>query len=601
MNPARLWRTIRHIPAAQWRHRATGRARRIAMSAFPSVAERRIQRAARRLPLPDAARPALRAAAAPVLALQSAVHGASPDGVRAGRFTLHNRTFDFGAAADIDWRGDFHEGANPLRRMNLAYMGYVAPLLARGRADDLDTVLAVLRSFEAANSFAVPGVFGDAWNAYCASHRLINLLAGLALYHGKGEAPPADAAAEILDHVRFAAAYVRRNLEHDLQYNHLMKNLTALAFYCAGLERVPPEFAFLRDAVPGALRQCVLGDGGHVERSPMYHLLALLDVDMLRATGLFADHWQPALDELRDRMARALSVMSHPDGDIALFNDSWIGEAPPAQTLFADAAPPALARLAETGYVRLGEGSDAVLFDCGPCGPDDNPAHAHGDFLSLEISVAGRRLIVDPGVATYTAGALRHETRAAAFHNGPHVSGFEPIELWKSFRVGRRGRGSEITGDGLGGAAPLWAAGEQSGYAPVGIEVRRYVGLTPGRAALICDLWRGPRRGEEASRFLIPDSWERQSGAGVAFTAGGTRVRFEAPAGNLGAPSPARHWARFGVEHPAHAVTVTPVQSGGVRRAALWIAWADDAVPPDDEALDGLFEALANAPTTLYE
>ncbi|MHA1107543.1 MAG: heparinase II/III domain-containing protein [Alphaproteobacteria bacterium] len=595
MNPARLWRTIRHLSAAQWGHRLTGRARRVAMSAFPMLAERRLHHAASRLPLPDEARPALRAAAAPVLALQSAVHGADPDGVGAGRFTLQNLNFDFGAPADIDWRGDFHEGANPLRRMNLAYMGYTVPLLARGRADDAEIALAVLRSFEAANGFAAQGVFGDGWNAYCASHRLINLLAGLALYHGKGDAPPADAAAEILDHVRFAAAYVRRNLERDLQYNHLMKNLTALSFYCAGLESVPPEFAFLRDAVPRALRQCVLGDGGHVERSPMYHLLALLDVDLLRATGLYADHWQPSLDELRDRMARALGIMSHPDGDIALFNDSWIGEAPRSQKLIGDIAPPAPARLAECGYVRLGAGDDAVLFDCGPCGPDDNPGHAHGDFLAVEISVAGRRLIVDPGVATYTAGALRHETRAAASHNGPHVSGIEPVEFWKSFRVGRRGRAAEITGDGLDGVAPLWAAGEHGGYAPVGIEVRRYVGLWQGRAALICDLWRGPRHGEEASRFLVPEIWTPQSGDGVAFDAGGTRVRLEARIGDLGAPLPARHWVRFGIEQPAHAITVAPVQSGGIRRAALWIAWTDDAAPPDDEKLDRLFEALADA------
>ena len=226
--------------------------------------------------------------------------------------------------------------------------------------------------------------------------KLINLLAGLALYHASGNMPAAETEAEILRHVGFCAAFVRRNLERDLQYNHLMKNLTALAFYCAGLEAMPPEFAFLGDAVPRALRQCILPDGGHAERSPMYHLLALLDVDALRATGLFAERWQPVLDETRDRMARALGVMSHPDGDIALFNDSWIGEAPPARDVAGETGPPATARLAETGYVRLGEGNDALLFDCGPCGPDDNPGHAHGDFRSVELSVAGLRVNATP-------------------------------------------------------------------------------------------------------------------------------------------------------------------------------------------------------------
>lgn len=592
MNPARLWRTARHLSAEQWLFRAVNLLRRRAMSTFPGAAEARIAHLADRLPVPDATRPALCAAAAPVLALQTAVHGGNSDGIRNGRFTLHNEEFDFGAPDRVDWRGDFREGDNPLRRMTLAYMGYAVPLLANGRDEDAAAVLALLRSLEAANHFSVPGVLGDVWNAYAASHRLINLLAGLALYHAGGDTPPAETEAEILRHVRFCAVLIRRNLERDLQYNHLMKNLTALTFYCAGLKAVPPDLAFLGDAVPRALRQCVLPDGGHAERSPMYHLLALLDVDALRATGLFAARWQPVLDETRDRMVRALSVMSHPDGDIALFNDSWTGEAPPARDVIGETMPPATARLAETGYVRLGEGGDALLFDCGPCGPDDNPGHAHGDFLSVELSVAGRRLIVDPGVATYTAGALRHETRTAASHNGPHIAGIEPIELWKSFRVGRRGRAFEITDDALGAVAPLWAAGEQTGYDHAGVGVRRFVGLWPGEAALICDLWSGPRRGAEASRFLVPAGWAT-AGAEAAFSCDAARVEFGVLAGNLGAPSSARHWIRCGIEQPAHDLTMTPVETDGARRAALWIAWSPDAAPPDDDALDRLFAALA--------
>ncbi len=122
MNPARLWRTARHLSAEQWLFRAVNLLRRRAMSTFPGAAEARIAHLADRLPVPDATRPALCAAAAPVLALQTAVHGGNSDGIRNGRVTLHNEEFDFGAPGRWDWRGDFREGDNPRRRKALAYV-----------------------------------------------------------------------------------------------------------------------------------------------------------------------------------------------------------------------------------------------------------------------------------------------------------------------------------------------------------------------------------------------------------------------------------------------------------------------------------------------
>jgi len=534
------------------------------MRAAPGLAARRLKAAAARLALPDPASPPLRAAAEPVLKLQRAVHGERLDGIADGRFTLLNREIDFGAPERIDWRGALEEGNNPLRRMVLAYMGYAVPLLAAGGADGLAVTRAILRSLVAGNPFSAPGVFRDVWNAYTASHRLINLLAGLALRRAAGGAD-GEAEDEILDHVRLCAAFVRANLERDLQYNHLLKNYVALSVYGCATPTLPRGFAFLREAVPRALAQNVLADGGHAERSPMYHALGRVDVAILRATGL---HDGDALDGLAARMDRALSVMSHPDGDIALFNDSWLGEAPPG----AAVVPGDTARLPDTGYVRIGRGGDAAILDCGACGPDDNPGHAHADFLAVEASVDGRRLLVDPGVPTYTAGALRDLSRSAAAHNGPHVAGAEPIEFWKSFRVGRRGTAREIADPALAGVAPLWCAGWQDGYAPLGVEVRRYVGLWPERALLICDLWRGADGRQAASRFLVPGDWAAR---GDGFAQDGIAVRPSAPLGVLSDVAPDRWWPRFGLETPAHGFTVTPEPRGGDRAAALLLCWGE--------------------------
>jgi hypothetical protein len=592
MSLPRLWRTVRRLTAEQWLYLAIRRGRRVAMQAFPAAARGRIERAAAALPMPDPAAPRLAAVARPVLALQNAVHGDHLDGIAAGRFVLLNRTFDFGGADRIPWRGEFHEGNNPLRRMTLAYMGYAVPLLARGGAAELQTVRRLLRRLENANPWSAPGVFRDVWNPYAASHRLINLLAGLSLYRAAGATIDPAAEAEILVHVRFCAAFVRANLERDLQYNHLLKNHVALAAYASALPALPGSFAFLAHAIPRALARNVLPDGGHAERSPMYHVLSMLDMDVLRASGVLRGREADRLADIRNRMGAALRVMSHPDGDIALFNDSWLGEAPAAGGMADLSAVAETARLADTGYVRLGRGGDAVIFDCGPCGPDDNPGHAHADFLSLEASVGGARFIVDPGVPTYTAGAARDASRSAASHNGPHLVGEEPIEFWKSFRVGRRGRASEIRDKALGGVAPLWCAGRHDGYGHLGVEVRRFVGLWPGAAMLICDLWDGPPETAAAANFLIPASWTPGAAPGLSFANGGRRVRLAALIGDAGEMRSARYWPRFGAEEAAHRVEIRPAGGGSGRRAAVWIAWSDAATPPDNASLTVLLDKL---------
>jgi uncharacterized heparinase superfamily protein len=593
MQLGRLWRTVRHLTPEQFLWRGICRGRRVVMRFDAGRVRRRIEQAAQAMPLPDAGSATLHAIAGHVLALQQAVHNAHLDGIAAGRFVLLNREYDFGGIDRVDWRGSFDEGNNPLRRMTLAYMGWAVPLLARGTAEGLDTVTRLLASLEAQNPFTTGGVFRDVWNAYTASHRLINLLAGLALHRAAGGAPSAGDERAILDHARFCAAFVRANLERDLQYNHLMKNYVALSVYAAALDHVPPSLVMLRDAVPRAIAQNVLADGGHAERSPMYHALAMVDVELLRASGLFDGAWNALLDDAAARMTSALAVMSHPDGDIALFNDAWLGEAPPASALTGGTPPPSTARLPVTGYVRIGDGGEAAILDCGPCGPDDNPGHAHADFLSVELSVGGRRLIVDPGVPTYTAGTLRDMSRSAASHNAPSIEGVEPIEFWKSFRVGRRGRAAEITDARLAGVAPLWCAGHHTGYAHVGLQMRRWLGLWPGAGLLVCDVCIGRQRQLETIRFLVDGAWAaRAAQAGTQFAQAGQTVRARALIGRMTVPRAGRFWPRFGVEMPAHEFALFPEDTGRYRRAALWLGWGD-VEPPGRSVVVGLLDRLA--------
>ena len=601
MSALRTWRAVRHLRPEQVVQRLVCRGRFHYMSRFPAHAWRSLDRDANRLPLPDPANPLLGRVAQRVLQLQQAVHGRRPDGVGEGRFTLLGRTIDFGGVEAVEWRRELNEGNNALWRMNLSYFGYAPPLLATGDERALEAVHSLVRSLERQNPFAARGVFRDVWNPYSASHRLINLLAGLHLFRRNAARSAAargmEAQAFLLHHVRFCAILVRRTLERDLQYNHLLKNCVALVVYACGLGGFPAAWRFLNRTTPAIVESQVLDDGGHAERCPMYHVLSILDLMVLADASVLDQAASRRIEPQLARMQHALDVMMHPDGDIALFNDSWLGEAPPGHALTgAEGAGSGTLALEQSGYVQLRSGEDAAIFDCGACGPDDNPAHAHADFLAVELSIAGRRFLVDFGVPTYSAGALRDMARSASAHNGPRFEGVEPMEFWLSFRVGRRGRAHRITALGYEPDTPLWCAGWQDGYSTIAATVARCLALYPGQGLLIVDVWRGGAGHEALMDFLVSHAWIPTQPGGFELAEGrpGQEVRFDAVAGSIEDPAPAQHWPKFGDPHLAHRLRVRPVGHGERRWAAVWIGWGGEAQGAEaaNPLRDSLFEAL---------
>ena len=186
-------------------------------------------------------------------------------------------------------------------------------------------------------------------------------------------------------------------------------------------------------------------------------------------------------------------------------------------------------------------------------------------------------------------------SRSALAHNGPHLKGIEPIEFWKSFRVGHRGRAVELTASILSGVAPLWCAGKQDGYGPVGVEARRFIGLWPGAGMLICDAWIGASQHRAGTDLLFPDSWSAEDNEGhdtMVFAQETTRVEMSALAGRLDGILADRVWPRFGVAQKAHRVVVTPESYGNYRAAALWFSWSQEAEAPDAATLASLVGRL---------
>jgi uncharacterized heparinase superfamily protein len=310
-----------------------------------------------------------------------------------------------------------------------------------------------------------PAPVGAGWEPYPLSLRIVNWFKWILA----GNMPDQEMLTSLTAQIR----QLFRTIEYHLLGNHLFENAKALVY--AGFCFEGPEarrwldkgFAILKTE----LAEQLLEDGGHFERSPMYHALVLEGLlDLVNVADAFSDTLNPDQQaevrqwrDLAGVMLEWLNTMAHPDGDIVLFNDAALGVAPrPAElTAFADRLgvvytrpqlQPAL-HLRDTGYFRVQAGPAAAFLDTAPLGPDYLPAHGHADTLTFELSLHGRRVLVDTGTSIYQEGAERLLQRSTAAHNTLCIDGENSSEVWGAFRVARRAKvfdvGIEASSDGV--------------------------------------------------------------------------------------------------------------------------------------------------------
>ncbi|NCC40346.1 MAG: alginate lyase family protein [Gammaproteobacteria bacterium] len=157
------------------------------------------------------------------------------------------------------------------------------------------------------------------------------------------------------------ARWLRKRLEHHLLGNHLFANAKALVFAGAFFDGPEAEqwLALGQCLLRRELNEQILPDGGHFERSPMYHAILLEDVlDVLNLAGVYPGVLDDALLARCGAKAVAmldwLAAMTHPDGEISFFNDAAFGIAPPLADLGAYAKHLGIgARPESGGYASL--------------------------------------------------------------------------------------------------------------------------------------------------------------------------------------------------------------------------------------------------------
>ncbi len=290
----------------------------------------------------------------------------------------------------------------------------------------------------------------DAWEPFPVSLRIVNWIKFF-LIEGRGQIRP-----ERLQSLYSQTLWLEGNIERHLLANHLFKNAKALLF--TGLFFEGRDAGRWRGKALELLNQelpeQVLPDGGHFERSPMYHSMVLEDcLDLLNLCNGSSLHEARVLDQkLPDvckRMTAFLLGMSHPDRKIALFNDAAFGiEAQPEDLaryygrvvgVAAEYPKRRAWQFPDTGYFAMApRAEDRLIVDCGAVGPDYQPGHSHCDTLSFELSLEGRRVVVDSGCCQYEDGGIRQYNRGNAGHNTVTVDGQNQSEVWGAHRCARR-------------------------------------------------------------------------------------------------------------------------------------------------------------------
>lgn len=516
--------------------------------------------------------------------------GAPPasDALRAGRLAL------VGLERDVGWPPDWTSPDAPrLWRYNLHFHGFLFGL-------EYPQARELVRDYVERSG---PGAGGDAWEPYPTSLRAMSWLP---LFFGRWRdqvlADP-ELAARLWLELRRMLSWIERRLETHLLANHLLENALALCLAGACFEGPDAErwrrrgLALLR----AELAEQLLSDGAHYERSPMYQQRVLYGLGLLLNSG--DEELRRLCAQPAARMLGWLRAMTHPDGGIALFNDAGLGMYPSTASLSswlaeleiedAGESGPGAIHLAQSGYftARNGEG-DALFMDAGEIGPSYQPGHAHADFLAVELSLAGRRFVVDGGNHGYVEGERREWARSARGHSTVFVDGEEPLELWASFRVGRRGAPVDVRHEVEGPARHRFTAAH-TGYEHLSgcprprrelcwdaaglVRIEDSVAATRARACTsqlrIAGDWEPEAVGDDRVRF-------RQGGAEVWVLAGGPLER-----------EASRWFPGFHREESAHLLRQALAAGGGsarwvicraahLERAEAWLGVAGVEGPP---------------------
>jgi uncharacterized heparinase superfamily protein len=301
-----------------------------------------------------------------------------------------------------------------------------------------------------------PWPSGVGWEPYPLSLRIVNWIKYFFIEkQEKGEA--------FKNSLFLQCFSLEKQIEYHILGNHLFENAKAL-FFAGIFFEMKESKRWLKKGLSilyEQLHEQVLEDGGHFERSPMYHAIILegiLDIYQLilmakkypdKRINSLLEKVERQIQNIVPKMLLWLSSLSHQDGKIAFFNDSTFDIASNTQSIYkyadflgfqASAHKNPYLHLKESGYARVENQDTLLLADIGSVGPSYIPGHAHAETLSFEVSLKGERLFVNSGISTYNVSEERAYQRGTLAHNTIAINGENSSQVWSSFRVAKRAK-----------------------------------------------------------------------------------------------------------------------------------------------------------------
>lgn len=247
-----------------------------------------------------------------------------------------------------------------------------------------------------------------------------------------------------------------QRIEYHLMGNHLLENGLSLLFSAFYFED-PGFLKRSKDILNEELKEQILDDGAHFERSPMYHLILLhrlLDSFNLVSNNKDNESYDTELELLLlDKIKLMLDWLLEirfDSGQLPACNDST--NKSPIDTddmlRYANRLGFNISSITknshqstgESGYRMVKHSNYELLMDFGKPGPNYIPGHAHCDIFSFILYVNKLPVIVDPGVSTYQESETRMKERSTKSHNTVMFDDVEQSDIWKAFRLGRRAR-----------------------------------------------------------------------------------------------------------------------------------------------------------------
>ncbi|WP_276253173.1 alginate lyase family protein [Halomontanus rarus] len=362
-----------------------------------------------------------------------------------GKLTLLNRSIYFGD--EIDWEHEKLDEYPLLWRLKLqsfeflewAVLGFEDPT----EIEDIHLQFQKwLLSWTADNPIGDSKYLRRSWIPHSVSLRILNW-SRYASWCEQADLPVDN---RLYGQIYKNALFLENHVEFEIGGNHLIEN--AIALVMAGMLFEDHDTGWAEtglEVLEHASETQFLADGGHFERSPMYHLMVLRRYATAYNLLSDSDYSTVSLKTTVKRALGFLEEISMPANEIPLLNDSVHGEQIDASSCitYSDSCGLSSEEVSldvplGSGYRKLRGDDSTLLIDVGDVGPAHLPAHSHNDQLSVLLWISGIPVLTDTGVYDYAPTPRRQYSRSVSAHNTAQYADTEPIPVGGSYLMGKR-------------------------------------------------------------------------------------------------------------------------------------------------------------------